>query len=112
MNACDVLRVRMFIDGLDEVNYPEMRAVVADLHKLTNLINRQESPLSICYGCRDYPAVVVGNGIQIHVHGHNEADLNLSRFRISPSPALFGLALSIATHLYILLIALRNTTLV
>jgi hypothetical protein len=76
LNACEVSRVRLFVDALDEVGDAGMREVVADLRKLNMLVNRQRRSLSICYACRDYPAIVVDNGVQIRVEHHNESDIS------------------------------------
>jgi hypothetical protein len=38
-NACDVSRVRLFVDALDGTVETELREVVADLRKLNKLIN-------------------------------------------------------------------------
>ncbi|KAF1845531.1 uncharacterized protein K460DRAFT_416781 [Cucurbitaria berberidis CBS 394.84] len=74
-NACEVFRVRIFVDALDEVGHDEARKIVADLRKLNKLANRWKNPLSICYSCRYYPAIIVDNGLQIRVEECNENDI-------------------------------------
>ncbi|CAN9167748.1 unnamed protein product [Alternaria sp. RS040] len=74
--ACDVSRVRLFLDALDEAEETEMREVVADLRKLNTVINRQRRSLSICYACRYFPAIVFDNGLQNKVDRNNREGIS------------------------------------
>jgi hypothetical protein len=77
VKACDVSRVRIFVDALDEIKEDELRELLADIRKLNTVANRNRKSLSICYSGRYYAAIVVDNDLQIRLEQWTEDDARL-----------------------------------
>lgn len=75
--ASKAYKMRIYVDALDECGKAAASYLVEFFTHLINRVAFTNASLSICFSCRHYHDVVLGNGLEVCVENENHDDINL-----------------------------------
>jgi len=69
--------MRIYVDALDECGKAAASNLVRFFTRLMNKVAFTNASLSICFSCRHYPDVALGNGLEVCIEDENHDDIEL-----------------------------------
>lgn len=75
--AAKTYKMRIYVDALDECGKAAASNLVGFFTRLMNKVASINASLSICFSCRHYPDVALGNGLEVCIDDENHDDIEL-----------------------------------
>ncbi len=75
--AAKTYKMRIYVDALDECGKAAASNLVGFFTRLMNKVAFTNASLSICFSCRHYPDVALGNGLEVCIEDENHDDIEL-----------------------------------
>jgi len=75
--AAKTYKMRIYVDALDECGKAAASNLVGYFRRLMNEVAFTNASLSICFSCRHYPDVALGNGLEVCIEDENHDDIEL-----------------------------------
>jgi len=75
--AAKTYKMRIYVDALDECGKAAASNLVRFFTRLMNKVAFTNASLSICFSCRHYPDVALGNGLEVCIEDENHDDIEL-----------------------------------
>jgi len=73
--AAKTYKMRIYVDALDECGKAAASNLVGFFTRLMSKVAFTNASLSICFSCRHYPDVVLGNGLEVCIEDENHDDI-------------------------------------
>jgi len=75
--AAKTYKMRIYVDALDECGKAAASNLVGFCTRLMHKVAFTNASLSICFSCRHYPDVALGNGLEVCIEDENHDDIEL-----------------------------------
>jgi ankyrin repeat protein len=75
--AAKTYKMRIYVDALDECGKAAASNLVGFFTRLMKEVAFTNASLSICFSCRHYPDVALGNGLEVCIEDENHDDIQL-----------------------------------